>query len=120
MSNIDKITSISNYCAVGQEQLFTELTPEEAAVIEGGVNYSLGNQSGIDVEYDINGQKKSLAPNEDVTYSFSQSPVVFYPNKIGSEPNSLGKLVEGENNFALNGDYLILTNKIGPNPIETT
>ncbi|MEH2046019.1 hypothetical protein [Nostoc sp.] len=36
MSNIDNITSNSNYSVVGQEQLFTELTPEQGAMIEGG------------------------------------------------------------------------------------
>ncbi|WP_100904466.1 hypothetical protein [Nostoc flagelliforme] len=37
MSNFDKTTSTSDISSVGSEQLFTELTPEQAAVIEGGV-----------------------------------------------------------------------------------
>ncbi len=36
MSNIDNISSTSNYSVIGQEQLFSELTPEEGAMIEGG------------------------------------------------------------------------------------
>ncbi len=36
MSSIDNITSTSNYSVVGQEELFSELTPEQASVIEGG------------------------------------------------------------------------------------
>ncbi|MDZ8224997.1 hypothetical protein [Nostoc sp. ChiVER01] len=36
MLNIDTITSTSNSSVVSQEQLFTELTPEEGAILEGG------------------------------------------------------------------------------------
>ncbi|MFN6526055.1 hypothetical protein [Nostoc sp. ChiSLP03a] len=36
MLNIDSITSTSNSSVVSQEQLFTELTPEEGAILEGG------------------------------------------------------------------------------------
>ncbi|MEH2181977.1 hypothetical protein [Nostoc sp.] len=36
MLNIDTITSTSNNSVVAQEQLFTELTLEEGAIIEGG------------------------------------------------------------------------------------
>ncbi|WP_375477682.1 hypothetical protein [uncultured Nostoc sp.] len=36
MLNIDSITSSSNSSVVSQEQLFTELTPEQGAMIEGG------------------------------------------------------------------------------------
>ncbi|MEH1846223.1 MAG: hypothetical protein V7L25_14800 [Nostoc sp.] len=36
MSNIDNITSNSNSSVVSQEQLFTELTPEQGAILEGG------------------------------------------------------------------------------------
>lgn len=36
MSNFDKTTSTSDVFSVGSEQLLTELTPEQAAVIEGG------------------------------------------------------------------------------------
>ncbi|MDZ8139391.1 MAG: hypothetical protein RM049_29585 [Nostoc sp. DedQUE04] len=36
MLNIDSITSTSNSSVVSQEQLFTELTPEQGAMIEGG------------------------------------------------------------------------------------
>ncbi|MEH2332441.1 hypothetical protein [Nostoc sp.] len=36
MLNIDSITSGSNSSVVSQEQLFTELTPEQGAMIEGG------------------------------------------------------------------------------------
>lgn len=36
MSNFDKTTSTSDVSSVGSEQLLTELTPEQAAIIEGG------------------------------------------------------------------------------------
>jgi hypothetical protein len=36
MLNIDSISSTSNYSVDSQDQLFTELTPEEGAMIEGG------------------------------------------------------------------------------------
>jgi hypothetical protein len=36
MLNIDSIISTSNSSVVSQEQLFTELTPEQGAMIEGG------------------------------------------------------------------------------------
>jgi hypothetical protein len=37
MSDFDKITSTSDLSGASSEQLFTELTPEEAAVVEGGL-----------------------------------------------------------------------------------
>ena len=37
MSDFNKTTSTSDLSGVSSEQLFTELTPEQAAVIEGGV-----------------------------------------------------------------------------------
>ncbi|MEH2293452.1 hypothetical protein [Nostoc sp.] len=40
MSNIDKIASTFNYSVAGQEQLLTELTPEEGATISGSVNFN--------------------------------------------------------------------------------
>ena len=36
MSNINEITSSSDISSVGEEQLFAELTPEQAATVEGG------------------------------------------------------------------------------------
>lgn len=41
MSDFNKITSTFNLSGVGSEQLFTELTPEQADVIEGGATYYL-------------------------------------------------------------------------------
>ncbi|MDZ8258230.1 hypothetical protein [Nostoc sp. ChiQUE01b] len=116
MSNIDNNTFISNYSAVGQKQLFTELTLEEGAVIQGGTLFYLGNKAGIGVNYNINGQKKYLAPNAEVKYSFSRSPVVVYDSKIGPgyEPVVV-KLVQGRNNFDRNGNDLILGTDIVPN-----
>ncbi|MCC5645722.1 hypothetical protein LC607_22815 [Nostoc sp. CHAB 5824] len=43
MLNIDNITSTSNYSGVGKEQMFTELTPEEAASISGGISVPTTN-----------------------------------------------------------------------------
>ncbi|MCC5658809.1 hypothetical protein LC608_17815 [Nostoc sp. XA010] len=48
MLNIDNKTSISNYCVVGQEQIFTELTPEEAASIIGGASVSVPTTNTIE------------------------------------------------------------------------
>lgn len=44
MLNIDNITSTSNYSGVGQEQMFTELTPEEAVTISGGLSVATTNK----------------------------------------------------------------------------
>ena len=41
MSNIDNTNSNSNFSVVDQEQLFTELSPEEGSVIEGGATFKL-------------------------------------------------------------------------------
>ena len=56
MSNIDNITSTSNYSAVDQEQLFTELTLEEGAVIEGGKFVSIQKIQAIRADADFIGQ----------------------------------------------------------------
>ena len=120
MSNIDKATSTSNYSVVDQEQLFTELTPEEGAVIEGGAYFYLGNKAGIGVNYTLNGQKKYLAPKAEVKYSFSKRPVVVYDKKIGPgyDPEVV-KLVAGRNNFDRIGSDLILTTDIVANVVAS-
>ncbi|MEH2378365.1 MAG: hypothetical protein V7K27_05595 [Nostoc sp.] len=83
MSNTDNITSTSNYSAVGQEQLFTELTLEEGAVIEGGFTYDLTNNSGIPLNYNINGISDFLNPGDDNQYSYSTAPTVSFDSQIG-------------------------------------
>ncbi|MEH2410654.1 hypothetical protein [Nostoc sp.] len=109
MSNIDNITSTSNYSAVGQEQLFTELTLEEGAVIEGGTIYNLGNKSGITVNYAINGQKDSLFFNDEKQYDFRRAPTVIFDAKIGPGVKiARVKLAPGNNNFDTSGGNLIL------------
>lgn len=110
MSNIDNITSTSNYSVVGQEQLFTELTLEEGAVIEGGVLYRLGNKAGITVNYTINGRKDSLFFNDERQYNFRRPPTVSFDQKIGPgyEVASI-PLSPGSNNFDTSEGYLILT-----------
>ncbi|MEH2293450.1 hypothetical protein [Nostoc sp.] len=83
MSNINKLTSTSNYSAVGQEQLFTELTLEEGAAIQGGLTYDLSNNSGIPINYDINGVSDFLNPGDVKPYSYSTAPTVSYDSQIG-------------------------------------
>ncbi|MEH2378364.1 MAG: hypothetical protein V7K27_05585 [Nostoc sp.] len=82
MSNIDNITS--NYSVVGQEQLFTELTLEEGAVIEGGLTYDLSNNSGVGINYNINGKSDFLNPGDQTQYSYSTAPTVSFDSQIGS------------------------------------
>ncbi|MCC5617164.1 hypothetical protein LC605_19175 [Nostoc sp. CHAB 5836] len=109
MSNINNLTSVSNNAVVGQEQLFTELTLEEGAVIEGGLRFNLGNKSDIEVNYDINGIKGFLNPDEEKTYSFFRAPTVSFDSKIGSGVVlKRVKLVPGNNNFDRIGKTLIL------------
>lgn len=116
MSKINNITSTCNHSVVGQEQLFTELTPEEGAVIEGGADYSIGNKSVDRVDYTLNGQIQSLNPNQQVTYTLPQQPVVVYDRMIGLDYNPvILRLAEGKNNFDRNGDNLILTTDSGAN-----
>lgn len=107
MLNIDKISS--NNSVVAQEQLFTELTLEEGAVIEGGVFYSLGNKAGFTVPYTINGESDSLFFNDEKEYDFEEAPIVSFDQKIGPgyQPVSF-QLREGINNFDTRRGNLIL------------
>ncbi|MHC5780038.1 hypothetical protein [Nostoc sp.] len=112
MSNIDNITSTSNYSVVDQEQLFTELTLEEGAVIEGGFTYDLSNNSGIGINYNINGKSAFLKPGDQKQYFYCTAPNVSFDSQIGpgyvpvyqqlvSEP--------GHNSFDVaNGSTLVL------------
>ncbi|WP_335213511.1 hypothetical protein [Nostoc sp.] len=81
MSNIDNITSKNS--VVGQEQLFTELTLEEGAVIEGGLTYDLSNNSGVGINYDINGTSDFLSPGDYRTYFYPTAPTVGFDSQIG-------------------------------------
>ncbi|MBN3870918.1 hypothetical protein [Nostoc sp. JL33] len=110
MSNLDNITSNSNYSVVSQEQLFTELTLEEGAVIEGGAIYNLGNKSGITVNYLINGRKDFLYFNDERQYDFRRPPTVSFDQKIGPGYDVVNiPLSPGTNNFDTSEGYLILT-----------
>ncbi|MEH1959222.1 MAG: hypothetical protein V7L05_18560 [Nostoc sp.] len=82
MSNIDNITS--NNSVVGQEQLFTELTLEEGAVIEGGLTYDLSNKLTTPVNYNIDGVSDVLNPGGDKLYTSSTPPIVNFDSQIGS------------------------------------
>ncbi|MEH2321762.1 hypothetical protein [Nostoc sp.] len=117
MSNIDKLTSTSNYSAVSQEQLFTELTLEEGAVIKGGLTYDLGNNSAILINYDINGVSDFLNPGDVKAYSKFTAPTVTYDPQIGPGYAPISqKLVSdpGQNVFDVNGSTLILTQSSTP------
>jgi len=81
MSNIDKITS--NYSVVDQEQLFTELTLEEGAVIEGGFIYDLTNNWSTPVNYNINGVSQSLNPGLSQIYNYPVAPTVSFDSQVG-------------------------------------
>ncbi|AUB38234.1 hypothetical protein COO91_04199 [Nostoc flagelliforme CCNUN1] len=127
MSNIDNLTSTSNDSVVDQEQLFTELTLEEGAVIEGGAIYNLGNKAGVTVNYTINGQNDSLFFNQEKQYYFENSPFVGFDQKIGPGYELVYTPLSspGNYNFDTSGGYLILTggdfgppaaNIVAPNP----
>ncbi len=75
MSNINKMAF--------NEQLFTELTPEQGAVIEGGAAYYIGNKSGIGLNFQIDGQHKYLKPGQEINYVSHYQPVVVYDSKLG-------------------------------------
>ncbi|MHC5828743.1 MAG: hypothetical protein ACYT04_75785, partial [Nostoc sp.] len=111
MSNLDNITS--NNSVVGQEQLFTELTLEEGAVIEGGAIYDLSNNSGIPLGYNINGESDFLNPGDEQQYVFSKPPIVSYDSQIGpGYVPVFQRLVSdpGQNVFDVaNGSTLVLT-----------
>ena len=110
MSDINNITSSSNYSVVDQEQLFRELTLEEGAAFQGGAEYILGNQAGITVNYSINGTNDSLFPGDETTYDFTRPPTVRFDRKIGTgyQPRSV-RLTEGYNGFDIDEEgYLIL------------
>ncbi|MEH2257533.1 hypothetical protein [Nostoc sp.] len=114
MLNIDKIRS--NNSAVDQEQLFTELTLEEGAVIEGGVLYSLGNKAGFTVNYTINGRKDFLFFNDERQYDFKKPPIVSFDQKIGPGYEVVSiSLSPGNNNFDTSEGYLILGTDVVPN-----
>ncbi|MEH2407298.1 hypothetical protein [Nostoc sp.] len=123
MSNIDKLTSTSNYSAVGQEQLFTELTLEEGAAIKGGLTYELSNNSGIPINFNINGKSDVLNPGDVKPYSYFTAPTVGYDSQIG--PGYVPvyqKLVSdpGQNVFdvANGGSTFILTQSSPPGGIS--
>lgn len=110
MSNIDNNTFTSNDFVVGQEQLFTELTLEEGAVIQGGIIYRLGNKSGITVNYLINGLKDFLYFNDEKQYDYRRPPIVSFDQKIGPGYEVVDiPLSPGSNNFDTSEGYLILT-----------
>ncbi|MHC5780039.1 hypothetical protein [Nostoc sp.] len=120
MSNIDNITS--NNSAVGQEQLFTELTLEEGAVIEGGLTYDLSNKSGLPLDYNINGISDFLNPGGDKKYVYSTAPTVDFDSQIGTGsgyvPVSQTLVSEpGKNVFDITGNTVVLTQSNGIDPI---
>ncbi|MDZ8187719.1 MAG: hypothetical protein RMX96_23065 [Nostoc sp. ChiSLP02] len=117
MSNIDNLTFTSDYSAFGDQQFFTELTLEEGAVIEGGLLFNLGNKSGIGVNYNINGIKGFLNPDEEKTYSFFFRPTVKFDSKIGAGfVLRTVRLSPGNNNFDRIGSTLILGTGDDNNP----
>ncbi|MEH2321764.1 hypothetical protein [Nostoc sp.] len=125
MSNIDKLTSTSNYSAVSQEQLFTELTLEEGAVIEGGLTYDLGNNSDIPINFNINGKSHVLNPGVTKVYVRSTAPTVAFDSQIGPGYVPVSqKLVSepGQNIFDIivsSNTLILISDHGGPVPIPS-
>jgi outer membrane receptor for Fe3+-dicitrate len=115
MLNINKNASNSSNSVV-DESLFTDLSAEEASVVEGGANFYLGNKSGIGVNYTLNGQNQYLAAGAEVKYSFSNAPSVVFDRTIGAgyEPTVV-KLGGERNNFDRRGNDLLLTTSVVAN-----
>ncbi len=111
------------------EQLLSDLTAEESEQASGGWGwYTLGNKSDIDVNYSINGEAKTIKPNETQTAFYWYDPTVSFDSKIGSgyEPiyqtltssvANFDRAYSPYENIVYNpyGDHLVLTDgKNGP------
>lgn len=67
------------------EQLLSDLTAEESEQASGGFGYyTLGNKSGIDVNYTLSGKSFTLKPNETRTSFHWYAPTVVFDRKIGA------------------------------------
>ena len=102
------------------EQLFTELTPEEGAAVSGGFQrYYVGNKSGIGVNYEIQyinrfgnpvRKKEFVGSNKQDVFLSLNRPLVTFDSKIGSGVNLKAEsLTPGKNNFDRAENFLILT-----------
>jgi hypothetical protein len=113
------------------EQLLTDLTAEESEQASGGWGwYTIGNKSGLDVNYSINGEAKTLKPNETQTAFYWYDPTVAFDSKIGPgyEPTyqtltksvaNFDRVYNPRENLVPNpyGDYLVLMDgSTGPVP----
>jgi hypothetical protein len=108
MSQFTQLTAID-------EQLVTDLTATEGENASGGYGfYTLGNKSGIGVNYTINGRQEYLKPYEEKSFFFFYDPTVAFDRKIGPgyEP-SYQTLSSKRQNFDRTGDYLLLTGGAG-------
>jgi hypothetical protein len=103
MSNMNQLATID-------ASLLTELTVAEGEQASGGFGYyTLGNKSGITVNYFLNGKQRSLAPDESYTSFFFKDPLIQYDRKIGPGYEATYQyLSPNAQNFDRQGNYLLL------------
>ena len=79
-----KNKSLGDFDCVNDEQLFSELTPEEGAAVSGGNFYTFDNRSSATFKPQFNGVNYQVAPLSKLTLfsAFPQAGIV-YDNKIG-------------------------------------
>lgn len=99
---------------LNDEQLFTELTPEEGASISGGLAYYIGNKTNIGVNFSINNIPQYLPSGKEYVYYYDDQPEVKYDSIIGSGYKVEKKYPNpGKNNFDRYGNHLFLTTGSG-------
>ncbi len=111
MLYIDQITSPSDLSSVGDEQLFTELTPEEGATISGGLLYTLNNQSNAIFTYSFDQREpNSLLPWQSIPIQSNLSQARLDYDR-STEPNyqpAQQVLTPGVTTITLSGSEFIL------------
>ena len=79
-----KNKSPRDFDGVNDEQLFSELTPEEGAAVSGGNLYTFDNRSSATFKPQFNGVNYQVAPLSQLTlFSAFPQAVIAYDNKIG-------------------------------------
>lgn len=100
---------LNNTFSLDDEQLFTELTLEEGAAINGGYDYIFDNRTDVTFPFTFNGQNKKVAPLSQLSLQSNiNQAVIAYDSTIGPgytleskvvKPGTIG--IDREDNKAL-------------------
>ncbi len=79
-----KNKSLEDINRLGNDELFTELTPKEGAAIGGGLEYRFENRCNSSFKPQFNGVNYTVGPlSQETINSPSPQAVISYDNKIG-------------------------------------